>query len=256
MRTSTCPSWEPADPDRRDVPLAVASPKRRPKTERPCHTCGRSFLSRDARYCSLACRPNDVRARQKREERLARWNARLAEFAVARAARALEAQEARHRTCPECGTPFTARHGLQRFCCRQCKDRHNAPPHGPLSHECVRCHEAFESIAPNARYCSNSCRRALARKAPGEHARRRSAEKVRRMRPRILERFGMVCYLCTRPIPFDTTSMHPAALTLDHVVPIAQGGRDTEDNLRPAHRACNEDKGERYPTWWERRQAG
>jgi 5-methylcytosine-specific restriction endonuclease McrA len=75
------------------------------------------------------------------------------------------------------------------------------------------------------------------------------------MRPAILERFGMVCYLCTRPILYDTTSMHPAALTLDHVVPVTQGGRDVEENLRPAHRACNEDKGERYPTWWERRQA-
>jgi 5-methylcytosine-specific restriction endonuclease McrA len=119
----------------------------------------------------------------------------------------------------------------------------------------VVCFEPFESISPQARYCSNRCRNKFEKRYPGEHARRRSAKKIRAMRPRIIERYGMTCYLCLRPILFGTTSMHPAALTLDHVVPIAQGGRDTEDNLRPAHRACNEDKGERYPTWWERRQA-
>jgi 5-methylcytosine-specific restriction endonuclease McrA len=95
------------------------------------------------------------------------------------------------------------------------------------------------------------------KRAPGEYDRRRRADKIKRLRPTILERWGWRCYLCERPItvgPQETTN--PGALTLDHVVPITAGGRDTEDNLRPAHRACNEDKGERYPAWWELRQAG
>jgi 5-methylcytosine-specific restriction endonuclease McrA len=65
----------------------------------------------------------------------------------------------------------------------------------------------------------------------------------------------MVCYLCGRSIPYDTRTIHPLALTIDHVMPISAGGTDSEDNLRPAHRVCNEDKGDRLPYWWETRRA-
>jgi 5-methylcytosine-specific restriction endonuclease McrA len=68
------------------------------------------------------------------------------------------------------------------------------------------------------------------------------------LRPRIIARWGMVCYLCSDPITIGPASSHPLALTIDHVLPTAQGGRDDEENLRPAHRACNSAKGGRAPT--------
>ena len=158
--------------------------------------------------------------------------------------------------CPRCGVAFVAGNGHQRFCTKVCKDLYYYEPHGPLALTCIVCYEAFESKVPHARYCSNRCRRKAGKRQPAEAMRRRSAKKVKRLRPVVLERYGRTCYLCTRPILYGTDSVHPLALTLDHLLPVSMGGRDVVDNLRPAHRACNEDKGERAPTWWERQQAG
>ncbi len=37
----------------------------------------------------------------------------------------------------------------------------------------------------------------------------------------------------------------PGANTLDHVLPVARGGTNAEENLRPAHSTCNKRKGAR-----------
>jgi 5-methylcytosine-specific restriction protein A len=50
-----------------------------------------------------------------------------------------------------------------------------------------------------------------------------------RKRARILARDGYVCWLCHQP----------GAHTVDHVVPRARGGDDSDDNLRAAHGSCN-----------------
>ena len=226
------------------------------KKDRPCATCGRSFRTMEGRYCSYPCTPNARRVPYAKLARLAATAQRVREMEAVHQARLAARRLALTRLCAMCGKTFHAENGRQRFCDRRCRWRSQNPAHGPFHAECVVCHEAYESRRPNARYCSNTCRRHAGRKAPGEHARRRGRERVRRLRPRIIERWGMRCYLCLGAIAIGPESSHPGALTLDHVVPIAQGGRDTEDNLRPAHRGCNVDKGERYPAWWERRQAG
>lgn len=50
-------------------------------------------------------------------------------------------------------------------------------------------------------------------------------------RSEIFDRFDGLCVYCTAP-----------AEVLDHVIPIARGGADAEDNLAPACRACNASK--------------
>lgn len=47
--------------------------------------------------------------------------------------------------------------------------------------------------------------------------------------------YGTACYLCGRP----------GADTVDHVVPRQHGGSNSLDNLRPAHRYCNQARGNR-----------
>lgn len=50
---------------------------------------------------------------------------------------------------------------------------------------------------------------------------------------RILRRHHRVCHWCGRP----------GADQVDHVVPIAEGGADTDDNKRPIHsRPCHDEK--------------
>lgn len=55
----------------------------------------------------------------------------------------------------------------------------------------------------------------------------------------ILVEFGMVCHICSGEIE-SFTDLH-----MDHVVPLARGGRHEAANIRPAHAFCNLHKGAR-----------
>lgn len=56
-------------------------------------------------------------------------------------------------------------------------------------------------------------------------------------RDAIYARDGGYCYLCKLYVARELA-------TFDHVVPLARGGTDAEDNVRLAHRACNSKKGD------------
>ncbi|AHW63915.1 Hypothetical protein CGLY_07350 [Corynebacterium glyciniphilum AJ 3170] len=51
-----------------------------------------------------------------------------------------------------------------------------------------------------------------------------------------------VCWICGEPIDMALPHDHKRAFTLDHVVPIARGGR-VLDETRYAHRDCNSARG-------------
>lgn len=60
----------------------------------------------------------------------------------------------------------------------------------------------------------------------------------------IIEKYGMVCHLCSGPI--DPNAPRWTALPgwenglhLDHIVPLCVGGANNADNVRPAHGLCN-----------------
>jgi 5-methylcytosine-specific restriction endonuclease McrA len=52
------------------------------------------------------------------------------------------------------------------------------------------------------------------------------------------------CYYCGRQIPV-------AELTMDHVVPVARGGKSTRGNVVPACKSCNTKKKQLLPMEWE-----
>lgn len=52
------------------------------------------------------------------------------------------------------------------------------------------------------------------------------------------------CYYCGRSIP-------AAALTMDHLVPVARGGKSTRGNVVPACKSCNNKKKQLLPMEWE-----
>jgi 5-methylcytosine-specific restriction endonuclease McrA len=53
-----------------------------------------------------------------------------------------------------------------------------------------------------------------------------------------------LCHYCGRPVA-------PAELTMDHIVPIARGGRSTKGNVVPACKACNNQKKLLLPMEWD-----
>ena len=53
------------------------------------------------------------------------------------------------------------------------------------------------------------------------------------------------CHLCGQEINYDAEShLDPESFTIDHIIPIAQGGADVIDNLAACHRRCNRAKGD------------
>ncbi|OEU48773.1 MAG: HNH endonuclease [Desulfobulbaceae bacterium S3730MH12] len=52
------------------------------------------------------------------------------------------------------------------------------------------------------------------------------------------------CYYCAKKVAFRDISM-------DHLVPLARGGRSTKNNLVPACKDCNNRKKSMMPLEWE-----
>jgi len=55
---------------------------------------------------------------------------------------------------------------------------------------------------------------------------------------------GGLCYYCGRAFPYKE-------LTMDHLVPLARGGRSSKDNLVPSCKECNTRKNSLLPIEWE-----
>lgn len=58
---------------------------------------------------------------------------------------------------------------------------------------------------------------------------------------RIIERDEYHCHICDKSIDSFLRD-GPGRLVFDHIIPLARGGTHTEDNIKPAHRVCNERK--------------
>ena len=76
---------------------------------------------------------------------------------------------------------------------------------------------------------------------------RRERQKARELRKQNWwkNRIGKgICHYCGK-------SVAPRELTLDHVVPVARGGRSTKGNCVPACKDCNNQKKNLLPIEWE-----
>lgn len=115
---------------------------------------------------------------------------------------------------------------------------------------CFGCNENF--TAPRAaswdrHYCTKTCgnrhRRAERR------ARKKLAwvEEVRR--PVVYERDGWVCQVCGDPVNPETKWPDNMCASLDHIVPLVEGGAHSYENTQLAHHLCNSLKGTATSDW-------
>jgi 5-methylcytosine-specific restriction endonuclease McrA len=58
-----------------------------------------------------------------------------------------------------------------------------------------------------------------------------------------------VCHWCGREVG-------AGALTMDHIVPVARGGKSVKGNVVPCCKACNTAKKERLPMEWQAPEGG
>lgn len=64
----------------------------------------------------------------------------------------------------------------------------------------------------------------------------------------IFELYGTDCHICNGPIDFDASRRvgfgnWQLGFHIDHLIPIAYGGPDTLENVRPSHALCNLKRG-------------
>ena len=64
----------------------------------------------------------------------------------------------------------------------------------------------------------------------------------------LIQRDGDLCRFpgCGRRVKLDVHYLHPAYATIDHIVPISDGGEHTMANCQVMHRGCNSSKGARH----------
>lgn len=158
------------------------------------------------------------------------------------------------RTCKVCGRTYRpqARRSVLQFCSRRCKDnaRNAVTAAERLTGKTLRpCLHCGVVIGPDrrsdARYCSQRCNSA-AHQMARKHARRaglprRAGDLVSRLE--VADRSGWRCGLCGKTIRRTLEYPDPRCLSVDHVVPLSEGGTSDLANLQAAHLVCNLRKG-------------
>ena len=73
-----------------------------------------------------------------------------------------------------------------------------------------------------------------------------SGSRRKAVRQQVLITYGPVCHLCGQPIDPNLKYPDPMSFEVDHVVPLSLGGDPWDiDGLRPSHRLCNAQRGNR-----------
>jgi 5-methylcytosine-specific restriction endonuclease McrA len=118
---------------------------------------------------------------------------------------------------------------------------------------CAWCGDTFKSPAHrDTRCCSFACSTKLWKRANPDSVRAHGQDAKFKRRARLRQapyesftiadvraRYGDDCYLCGEPIDFRLKWPHPLSPSLDHVVPLARGGKHTLDNVAMTNLACN-----------------
>ena len=108
---------------------------------------------------------------------------------------------------------------------------------------CRVCGRAFVAGLPGVT-CSGACGDAHERAVRREHKHRRRARELSAFiapvdRYAIYRRDGWECWLCLGPCDRDADPQSDRAPSLDHIIPLANGGTHEPGNVRTAHRLCN-----------------
>lgn len=150
------------------------------------------------------------------------------------------------RPCDDCGLDIL-RPGMvggQRLCVpcakqrnRQCalaeyyRVRKPRDGFGARELTCSACGTSFVGHGRKARaYCSSAC----------SIAKRRNITVTESFKPmEIYQRDHLRCAICMRPLAMERVVPHPDAPTIDHILPVVEGGVHSRANVRAAHFRCN-----------------
>lgn len=115
----------------------------------------------------------------------------------------------------------------------------------PVRHanNCAVCGAAFTAKQPRTRYCSPACR--YRQHYLDRRARRRGALREPFTVMEIGARDAWRCGICLADVDPALRYPDPRASSLDHVIPLSEGGNHTRANVQISHLGCNWRKGNR-----------
>ena len=120
-----------------------------------------------------------------------------------------------------------------------------------VTRECNWCGNVFETTDTRQVTCSNQCSRKRTNRIKWERRQARLNEHNTVDKditlPVLYKRDGGICHICNEPCNYDdkqiTSEGHFIAgksyPSIDHVIPIAKGGKHSWDNVKLAHHRCN-----------------
>lgn len=202
--------------------------------DRVCPTCGQTYQTteldlREGRknYCSDDCRQPvrhkavEVTCQRCRIQFMAYPQTKWCEECRKAIAREKQYYRAKsnhvrvERVCAQCSNVFVAHYGskLRVYCSHRCRQKAMA------QHK--KNHERVEYYRRRNKWM---------RKPPGA---------ARVYRARIFERDNWTCQLCGRKVDKRLKWPHPKSATIDHILPLANGGQHVPENCQLAHFICN-----------------
>ncbi|PYC75203.1 hypothetical protein C7C45_04865 [Micromonospora arborensis] len=140
------------------------------------------------------------------------------------------------RACQHCGGSMQGKTTRAVYCSRRCKERASAQRHGTErnarqkdSRTAWKKTHRKTAAGRDERWAEMAKRRARDHGAP-------AVELVKRRE--VFERDGWLCQLCGEPT-LRETGTDPRSASVDHTIPLTEGGSHTYDNTVTAHLACN-----------------
>jgi len=141
----------------------------------------------------------------------------------------------RKAPCPACGVGFARKDAAT--CSRVCGQRLR-------SEHCLDCGAPTLTQSLRCSVCAPLARRDLNRRKNSKRRGINSANRPARL-AEVAIRDGGRCHLCRKLVNLSLKAPDRRSPTLDHLIPVADGGSDESENLRLAHFGCNSRRGTR-----------
>lgn len=189
-----------------------------------CETCARLFTwagaSRPAAYCSEMCRPSIAHPTSRPRQP-------LRTVACAVCSVAFRTNRIQEHCSPACAMVGKRRYD-RAYNARRPKPARSCACGSPLNGRRLKC-DTCRLTRSQVRRLDKRRRRALKLGVPTE----------RYTLAEIAQRDQRMCQLCRKRVAMTKVVPHPKAPTIDHVVPLAEGGNDLRSNVQLAHFLCN-----------------
>lgn len=120
--------------------------------------------------------------------------------------------------------------------------------------KCVECGDVFGTYQPNQVTCSPECSKKRQRRRNDKRLNADNIVDRDITLATLYKRDKGICYICGAPCDYDDYTRDGNNVTcgitypsIDHLIPLARGGKHSWDNVRLAHHRCNSVKSDTIP---------